>query len=92
MVTDLILPVGLFDFVLVLLGVYLAMKDGGGKHFHVFDFFFVGATLIAFLLANYLWFIIRDEHTGTLVGVWAVGNAAIGLYFRSMFTRSSEDE
>lgn len=86
------LPIGLFDFALVLGGIYLALKNGGAKHFHVFDFFFIGATVIAFVLANYLWFIIRDEPTGTLVGVWAVGNAAIGLYFRSMFTRLNCDE
>jgi hypothetical protein len=89
MITHLMLPVGMFDFLLVLAGIYSALKDGRSKHFHVFDFFFIGATAIAFVLANYLWFIIQDEPTGTLVGVWAVGNAAIGLYFRSMFTRSN---
>jgi len=62
------------------------------KNLHVFDFFFLGATVLAFVLANYLWFLMDDKPMGTLVGIWAVGNAALGLYFRVMFSKTAYDD
>ncbi|ACF14776.1 hypothetical protein Ctha_2326 [Chloroherpeton thalassium ATCC 35110] len=92
MATSLILPIGFVSFLFILIGIYISVRDGGKKNLHVFDFFFLGATVLAFVLANYLWFLLNDKQTGILVGIWAVGNATLGLYFRIMFSKAGNDD
>lgn len=46
------------------------------------DVFFVISALIAFLLANYLWFLEGNRLAGFFVGLWVPSNLILALYFR----------
>ena len=46
------------------------------------DLFFVISAVIAFLLANYLWFVAGMKQAGFFVGLWVPSNLILSLYFR----------
>jgi hypothetical protein len=83
-----VLGVGAVVTLLALVGMALSLKDGGTKSLRPFDFFFLGAVFLAYAFGNYLWFVVGDKDTGQLVAIWVAGNIALGLYFRSAFTRT----
>ncbi len=46
------------------------------------DAFFIISAIIAFLLANYLWFVAGMKQAGFFVGLWVPSNLILSLYFR----------
>jgi hypothetical protein len=84
-----ILIVGVIVFLLILIGAWMAIQEAAPGSVHAFDYFFLGGVALAFGLANYLWFISNNRDVAQIISVWATGNIAVALYFRSMFTRSS---
>lgn len=47
------------------------------------DIFFLLSAIIAFLLANYLWYTV-DAKTGFFVGLWVPSNVILSLYFHRL--------
>ncbi len=47
------------------------------------DIFFLISAIIAFALANYLWFS-GDIRSGFFVGLWVPSNLILVVYFRKM--------
>lgn len=84
---DVILIGGIVSFVLLLGGIFFAINESGEGAFYVFDYFFLAAIVLAFGLANYLWFVVGNKSLGQIIGIWVVGNVALGMYFRSVYTR-----
>lgn len=47
------------------------------------DIFFLISALLAFALANYLWFAVGAK-TGFFVGLWVPSNLILSIYFRQL--------
>jgi hypothetical protein len=52
------------------------------------DLFFLISALLAFLLANYLWFAVGAK-SGFFVGLWIPSNLILALYFRNISKQAS---
>lgn len=84
---DIVLIGGAVSFTLLLIGIFFAVQESRADSFHIFDYFFLAAIVLTFGLANYLWFVAGSREVGKIVAIWVVGNVALGLYFRSVYTR-----
>lgn len=48
------------------------------------DLFFLLSALVAFILANYVWFVTDDLRAGFFVGLWVPSNLILSIYFRHL--------
>jgi len=77
---------GALSFLFLVGGISFTLKEVRLKNFRTSDFFFLASALVAFLLANYLWFSEFQDY-GIFVGIWVPSNLILGLYFRTMGTK-----
>lgn len=83
-----ILIAGIVVTLLACLGMFFALQEMNPKSIRTFDYFFLGAVVIAYAFGNYLWFIEKNHDAGQIVAIWVVGSISLGLYFRSIVTRT----
>lgn len=72
---------GIFSLLFLIGGISFTLREYRLQHFRTSDYFFLAAALVAFLLANYLWFY-GDKEYGLFVSIWVPSNLVLGLYFR----------
>jgi hypothetical protein len=84
----LILPIGIVVLFFLLIGIGIAISDHGG--IRGFDYLFLASAVAAFVLSNYLWFFSGAKMAAVMVGIWVPGNLSLGMYFRSMLTRTKK--
>ena len=84
--TNIIFIFGALSFMFLVGGISFTLKEVRLKRFRTSDYFFLASALVAFLLANYLWFNAYQEY-GIFVGIWVPSNLILGLYFRTMSTK-----
>ncbi len=77
---------GAISFMILVGGISFTLKEIRLKSFRTSDFFFFASALVAFLLANYLWFNDFQDY-GIFVGIWVPSNLILGLYFRTMSSK-----
>jgi hypothetical protein len=85
---NLILIAGIVVTLLACTGIFFALQEMNPKSIRTFDYFFLGAVIIAYAFGNYLWFIENNHDAGQIVGIWVAGSISLGLYFRSIVTRT----
>lgn len=85
---QMILIAGVVVTLLACAGIFFSLQEMNPKSIRVFDYFFLGAVIIAYAFGNYLWFIEKNQDAGQIVGIWVVGSISLGLYFRSIVTRT----
>ena len=84
--SNVILIFGFLSFMFLVGGISFTLKEVRLKNFRTSDYFFLASALVAFLLANYLWFNEFQEY-GIFVGIWVPSNLILGLYFRTMSSK-----
>jgi len=84
--SNIIFVFGFLSFMFLVGGISFTLKEVRLKHFRTSDYFFLASALIAFLLANYLWFNGYQDY-GIFVGIWVPSNLILGLFFRTIGTK-----